>query len=242
MRGFTARCLLRPCKTGKLQSLIFALRFTACFAHAKTVVVDDYFPPLYANRPRKGQKIVQLWHGAGAFKKWGYSTAGKTWGLSRTELECFRIHRNYTHVIVSSKEVIPHYAEAFNISPDVIFPLGFPRSDVFFDTGFVKKGREALEAVFPEAKGKKIILYAPTFRGHSVNRAVNGDKINFEMLYSYLAGDYVVITKYHPFATENAVSGRDYSGFLLDVTGILDTAAALCAADVLISDYSSVIF
>ncbi|MFK4998740.1 CDP-glycerol glycerophosphotransferase family protein [Bacillus sp. N9] len=41
------------------------------------------------------------------------------------------VHSNYTNVYVSSENVIKHYAEAFNMDPKNIYPLGVPRTDMF---------------------------------------------------------------------------------------------------------------
>src|SRR5690625_2512636 len=43
---------------------------------AKYVILDDYYLPIYLIKPSNDLKIIQLWHAAGAFKKFGYSTIG----------------------------------------------------------------------------------------------------------------------------------------------------------------------
>ncbi|MFK4998741.1 CDP-glycerol glycerophosphotransferase family protein [Bacillus sp. N9] len=46
------------------------------FCNAKYLVLDDYFLPIYLIKPRNSLRVIQLWHAAGAFKKFGYSTIG----------------------------------------------------------------------------------------------------------------------------------------------------------------------
>lgn len=69
----------------------------------------------FANHPRKGTEVIQLWHACGAFKKWGYSTADLKWGADRKSLERYPIHNTYTAVTVSARNIIPYYAEAFQL-------------------------------------------------------------------------------------------------------------------------------
>lgn len=243
-KGYILKTFLKPEPAKifrKYTKLFLYMRFSRCFAKAKYTVVCDYFPPLYAVTPRKGQKIIQLWHGAGAFKKFGYSTLDKSWGMNPDEVERFPVHNNYTHVVVSSKEIIPHYAEAFNISPDIIFDYGFPRSDVFFDEVFKKRSREKFLKIFPKAEGKKVILYAPTFRGVTTKRAFTENKIDISCFKEKLAGEYVLVNKFHPLARLLTEDGSD-GEFSMDVTSLMDINEALCCADIVISDYSSLIF
>ena len=57
---------------------------------------------------------------------------------------------------------------------------------------------ERVYQFMPEARDKKIILYAPTFRGR-VSRAKAPDMIDFERFAKELSDDYVLISKHHPF-------------------------------------------
>jgi len=243
-KGYELTTFFKPANVKAVTNpkmIIMFFRFMKLFAMSKYIVVADYFPPLYLCRPRKGQKLIQLWHGAGAFKKWGYSAAENEWGNSRDEMEKYPIHWNYTHVIVSSPEVIPHYADAFKISPDRMFAYGFPRSDVFFNSGFIKTSQSKLEKLIPQSKGKKIILYAPTFRGNTLHDAYNEGVLDVSMMKKAFSDEYFLITKYHPLSTPNKIPEKD-EDFAQDLSKSIDINEALCCADIVITDYSSLIF
>lgn len=64
---------------------------------------------------RKETIVTQLWHGCGAFKKFGMSTAELIFGDDRKTLEKYPYHGNYTYVTVSSPEVVWAYEEAMSL-------------------------------------------------------------------------------------------------------------------------------
>jgi len=90
---------------------------------------------------------------------------------------------------------------------------------------------------------RKIILYAPTFRGN-VNHAVSPDRLDIAMMKRELEGRYILLINHHPFVKEKdrpkiPESCRD---FAFDVTDRLSIEELLTAADVCITDYSSLVF
>lgn len=216
------------------------------FADCRALFLVDYYFPAFANKPREGQSIIQLWHACGAFKMWGYSTVDKKWGANQKSLDKFPVHNTYTHVCVSSPKVRFAYAEAFNCSEDTVLPLGTPRTDVYFDPGFVKSGRDTLNELCPGIEGKKVILYAPTFRGNSLRKSYMRNTLDLDALYDNLHDDYVFVMKLHPLTAKafklTEEQQEKYEGFLYDVSKTANIDTALCAADIVISDYSSLIF
>ena len=134
---------------------------------SKYILVDDFIPLMYPLPLRKETKFIQVWHAMGAFKKVGFSRLGKVGGPSPRSLT----HRNYTDTIVSSEAIRENYAEAFGISVEKVHAIGIPRTDIFFDETYKQNIREELYKKYPKLKGKKIILFAPTFRGNGVKTA-----------------------------------------------------------------------
>ena len=78
-RGMHCTEMLIPAGAGSISARAAEfrqnIRFQREYATSKLVFVEDAFFPLFANHPRKGTEVIQLWHACGAFKKWGYSTA-----------------------------------------------------------------------------------------------------------------------------------------------------------------------
>ncbi|MBQ9552940.1 MAG: CDP-glycerol glycerophosphotransferase family protein [Clostridia bacterium] len=231
---------------GRLLGLKVCEDFFREYCTAKALFLNEFYFPAYACKPREGQRVVQLWHACGAFKKWGYSTADKSWGASRKELQRFPIHNTYTDVCVSSPKVSFAYAEAFQCPESIVKPLGVPRTDVFFDPNFVAASRQILLKRFPRIGSRKIILYAPTFRGNSILESYNENKLDFIKMKEALGDEYVLVLKLHPrtakaFRIPSHVK-EIVGDFVFNATRSVEIDTALCAADIVISDYSSLVF
>lgn len=188
--------------------------------------------------------ITQLWHGCGAFKKFGYSVRSGSFGASDKVLERYPTNKNYTHVTVSSPEVIWAYEEAMRYTKEsgVVKALGCSRTDIFFDEAFISSSYNSLYDKFPAAKGKKVILYAPTFRGN-VENAQAPDVLDLKKLSQALSEKYVIIIKHHPLTKNRPEIPENLSGvFAVDFTDTMSIEELLCVSDICISDYSSLIF
>lgn len=190
---------------------------------------------------RPETKVIQLWHGCGAFKRFGLSTADLKFGSSRAQQQKYPLYRNLDLVTVSSPEVIWAYKEAMGVDDGIIKATGISRTDVFFDKGFVGDAVRKVREAVPAAEGRKVILYAPTFRG-DVTHAKAPDRLDIRYLMDRLGDRYVLLIKHHPFIKERPGIPAECSSFAYDITEKLEIDDLLCAADVCISDYSSLVF
>jgi CDP-glycerol glycerophosphotransferase (TagB/SpsB family) len=239
--------LVRPRRRGRWLGRLAALRqeFRAgrLLATCQVVVLDDYFFPLYVIQPRRGTTVIQAWHACGAFKRFGYSVVDKTFGADARLLRRVRIHRNYDVCLVSAMAIAPHYAEAFD-QPLSVFraDLGIPRTDVLFGPERIERVVAALRHRYAIPAGKRVVLLAPTFRGASVGSARADGLPDWHALQAALADDHVLLVRLHPFVREALVIDRTLDGFLTDVSDHPDINELLHVADVLVTDYSSVIF
>ena len=212
-------------------------------ATAGVVFINDASTAVAAVPLREETKLINVWHACGAFKKFGLSTAELLFGDNAKEQ---KKHPNYNHqtlVTVSSPEVVWAYEEAMGIpsGSGVVLPLGISRTDVFYDGAFIEKARADVAAAFPMAADKKIILYAPTFRGR-VKEATSPDKLDIGAFYEAFGDEYVLLMKHHPFVKKPPVIPEKYRGFACDVTKTAAIESLLCCADICISDYSSLVF
>ena len=217
--------------------------FVKDIATAKYIFMDDSSTDFANLKMRPQTHVVQLWHGCGAFKKFGFSTADKLFGGSALTQKMFRQYANYTLLTVSSPEVVWAYEEAmFYQGKNVVQPLGISRTDVFYDEEYITSAKDRVLELAPFARGKKIILYAPTFRGR-VGNPYGPDRLDYDRLYEELGDEYVILVKQHPLVSRPPEIPERYRGsFALDLTVGSDISDMLCAADICISDYSSLVF
>nr|WP_315364602.1 CDP-glycerol glycerophosphotransferase family protein [Cytobacillus firmus] len=208
-------------------------------ATSKYIILDDFYPMVYPLQIRENAELIQLWHAVGAFKTFGFSRIGRPGGPSPHS----KNHRNYTKAIVSSKHVAKYYAEGFGIEEDKVIPTGIPRTDIFFDEEYKVKVKERLYEQFPFLKGKKVITFAPTFRGNGQQSAhYPMEVLNLEKIYNELKDEYVFLFKIHPFVKNDFNIPYQYKDFYYDFSSYREINDLLFITDLLITDYSSVCF
>ena len=208
-------------------------------ARSKVIVVDDFTPVLNEVWAMNHRILIQLWHACGAFKTFGFTRVGKDGGPNQTSTN----HRYYNYAIVSSSEIRRFYAEGFGIDEKNVKSLGVPRTDDFFKEEYKKEIQQKLYETYPQLKGKKIIMFAPTFRGNGAGSAYFPfEKFNVGKLLEQLGEEYMVIIKHHPFVVTKHPIDQKVKDKVLDLSGESEINDLLFITDLLITDYSSVIF
>lgn len=221
------------------KSIVEYIRMAYHFATSRHILIDDFYPLIYPLKIRKNADLVQLWHAVGAFKTFGYSRIGLPGGPSPTS----KNHKNYTKVIVSSDHIRNHYAEGFGVDIENVIATGIPRTDFFFDEKKKEDVRSRLYEAYPFLKEKKVILFAPTFRGNGQQSAhYPFEVLNYDQLYRELKDEYIFLFKIHPFVKNQINIPYQYSNFFYDFSDFREINELLLIADVLVTDYSSVCF
>ncbi|MEQ4550135.1 CDP-glycerol glycerophosphotransferase family protein [Weissella sp. GP1] len=216
------------------------LTLANAIATSRYVLLDDFYPLIYPLSIRNGVDLIQVWHAVGAFKTFGFSRVGMAGGPSLKS----KNHRNYTKALVSSTSVVSNYAEGFGIDQNRVLPLGAPRTDLFFDEEKKQSTIEKLYEQLPFLKDKKVILFAPTFRGPGQQTAYYPfDWLDYQALYDEFANQgYIFLFKIHPFVKNSPAIPYEYSDFFYDVSDYREINDLLLLTDALITDYSSVVF
>src|SRR5699024_9284090 len=207
-------------------------------ATSEKVFVDNYFGFLSVTRFRQNTKCIQLWHAAGAIKKFGLKDHQIK---NRHAKACRRfenVYKRFDFVIVGSEKMAAIFSEAFNVTTKQFLRTGIPRTDFFFDTAAKQEIEQSLINQFPVINEKKVILYAPTYRDNQLNAA--RIHLDIHKMYTELCREYVLFLSLHPKMNVNAET--DYPGFVYDVSGLDNINHILIMTDILISDYSSVPF
>ena len=232
--------------TGGLRGRVAAARHAIVAGHylatSRVFVVDDYFFPIYVIRPR-GTTIIQTWHACGAFKKVGYSVLDKSFGLDEAVAQRVRVHSNYDVCLVASQAAAPHYAEAFRQPLErFVSRLGIPRTDVLFGEERLARTQAAVRERYGLTDGRRVILYAPTFRGDDITDARATDDLELGVMRDALGDDHVLLVRLHPFVRSRTTIGPDLTGFVIDVSDYPDINELMLVSDVLVTDYSSAIY
>ena len=226
-------------QTSMMKMVKVLAKFLYLYATSRVVVVDDFFRLLNTFKRQKDTRIIQLWHACGAFKTFGYTRLGKPGGPHQYD----KNHRMYDYAIVSSQEIARHYAEGFGISDNAILATGIPRTDIFFDSDYESRVKEELYEKYPQLRDKKVMLFAPTFRGNGqVTAYYDIEKLNINELKSTLGDEWAIIVKLHPFCKERFLISEENENSILDLSDVDELNDLLFITDLLVTDYSSCIF
>jgi CDP-glycerol glycerophosphotransferase (TagB/SpsB family) len=127
------------------------------------------------------------------------------------------------------------YASALRTPIERVLALGSPRTDFFFDEAALAAARARVLEVHPALSGRRVVLYAPTFRGRGIaKRSAPG--MDAQRLRAALPADHALVLKTHPNLDPEATATAGYD-VVADPTGDINDLLAL--ADILITDYSS---
>ncbi|ETK31176.1 CDP-glycerol glycerophosphotransferase family protein [Microbispora sp. ATCC PTA-5024] len=203
-------------------------------ARARYIVANQFLPQWF--RTREDQVCVQTWHGT-PVKHIGRDQAHMkreprppVWHRQAVEV------RGWDLLVSQSPWASSVLRKAFGYEGEIL-ECGYPRNDVL-----VSGDRDALAAAIRRRigipDGKRVILYAPTFRDYDRRNA--SVRLDLAEAKRALGDDHVVLVRGHMMQAFPHVLSHD--GFAFDVTTYPDTADLLVIADVLVTDYSSVMF
>jgi CDP-ribitol ribitolphosphotransferase len=212
-------------------------------ATSRVVIVDDYFFPIYPVKKRSGVTIIQVWHACGAFKRFGRATLESEWGADEIFLKWVPIHANYDLTLVSSASIAQIYADAFGQPVEKISAaFGIPRTDALAPSPRRDATEREVRARLGLTDNRTTILYAPTFRGADLMGAGAPELLDIAALFRALGGQYRLILRLHPFVKSAMRIPEEARDFVVDASREPDVNDVMLAADILVTDYSSIIF
>jgi CDP-glycerol glycerophosphotransferase len=181
---------------------------------------------------RRKQIIINTWHGGLLSKKMGLDVE-----CSSFEKINIKNMAEITDYVLSPSKLFSEMAmrSALGINESKMLNFGFPRNDIFFknDASIIRKVKRFYN--IPEERG--IILYAPTFRGPARNAStvyINKQEEIITAMENRFQRKYVLLVRLHHTIPmpECVLSGNKYA----------DVQELLYASDIVITDYSSVIW
>lgn len=219
--------IYRDYGAGSFYALKESIAFMREYARASYVFICDNHLPVAGAKKRSETKVVQLWHAGGALKRFGYDSE---WNIP-SGYKGGNVFGNYNLVTVSADYAVEPFTSAMRAARGVVRATGISRTDYCFDRSYIEKQKKRFFDNHPDAAGKKIVLWAPTFRGSASDPMFfGGDEI--DRLKRELGDEYYIIRKLHPHAKRREeLNDSDMS-----------SEALMMVCDLLITDYSSILY
>ncbi|QCR18894.1 CDP-glycerol glycerophosphotransferase family protein [Agrococcus sp. SGAir0287] len=193
---------------------------------ARALVVNDWLRKRH--RRMRHQRVVQTWHGT-PLKRLALERDGQS---LRTRVASVLEGRRWDVLLAQNAFAAEHLRAAYAFRGPV-WQLGYPRGDA------VRAGdRDGIRARLGVPRHARVALYAPTWRD---DRVAEVDHVDVAALAARLGEGWRVVVRGH--ARSRTGGGLDLSSEgVVDATTYPDVAELLAAADVLVTDYSSVMF
>lgn len=203
------------------------------------IFVDDYVPVFGFLELADRTKLIQVWHAGEGFKSVGYSRFGR----AGTPYPAGSCHKQYDYVITGSERLVHVYSEVFGLPEKYFLPVGMARLDGFLDQDKIDAFKKDFYAQYPQLEGKKLILFAPTFRGTGQKVAFyEYERLDFKQIYDFCGDEYVWVFKMHPFVTQKPPIPKEYADRIVDLSSYENINDLYYVTEIMITDYSSAYF
>ncbi len=222
--------------------------YYAAFSQAEYWVVNIMLPLRIIKR--KSQVMIQCWHGT-PLKRLRADIVENTKNVMNSRQDFIRKNlidtKRYDYLVSPSRFATEKFVTAFGINKMYregrILEIGYPRNDALYrpsaDTIQTLKKNLGLPA------DKKILLYAPTWRDDQHDTLKGGythqNELDFNKLQDAIGDHYIVIFRAH-YLIANDFDFTSHQGFVYDVSDVDDINDLYLVSDVLVTDYSSVMF
>jgi CDP-glycerol glycerophosphotransferase len=194
---------------------------------------------------RKEAHYIQTWHGT-PLKKLALDMETVDMG-GETDLLEYKKHfkkntLTWDYLLSQNPFSTEIFRRCFDFHKEIL-EIGYPRNDILFQKN-TKEYQDRLKTELSLPKDKKVILYAPTWRDNEFYESGQykfTPALDFSLLKERLSKEYILLVKYH-YLIQDKVDWQAYEGFLYKFNAEYDISELYLLADMLITDYSSVMF
>ncbi|WP_323702629.1 bifunctional glycosyltransferase family 2 protein/CDP-glycerol:glycerophosphate glycerophosphotransferase [Mammaliicoccus sp. Dog046] len=214
------------------------------YSQAKFWVTNARLPQ-YLNK-KDNQVYIQTWHGTPLKRLANDMKVVRMPGTTTANYKknFYEETKRWDFLVSPNAYSSNIFKTAFWMNEERTWEIGYPRNDVLVnrqnDTEYLEQIRKDLN--LPE--GKKVIMYAPTWRDDEFvkkGKYLFDLKINLENLQKELGDEYVILLRMH-YLISNALKLQGFEDFAIDVSNYSDISELYLISDALITDYSSVMF
>ncbi|MFD4859670.1 bifunctional glycosyltransferase/CDP-glycerol:glycerophosphate glycerophosphotransferase [Streptomyces atratus] len=211
-------------------------------ARSRRIVTADQLPEWFERRP--GQTVVQTWHGT-PLGRFGTDLGGTLYADHHQLASLPRRAAQWSVLVSPSRHSTPLLRRALGYRGEVL-EAGSPANDLLFSADRAKTAERVRRRLgIPE--GRRVVLYAPTYRDQLAHPPGTGGErpryrwdpaLDLAALAYSLGDGHTVLVRRHPQVTGSVPGGHG----VRDVSAHPDTAELLLIADVLVTDYSGLMF
>lgn len=206
------------------QSNIGVIKELFYLSTSKWIIVDTYYLILGGIKKRSSQKVIQTWHAAGALKKFGLEDQAIIHATDAEIKQFKKVYRSFDYILTGSDTMGDIFKNSFGITNNQLLKIGLPRMDQYSDLCEVNELKSKYKQELNIPTDKLLALYVPTYRENKLSIA------ELPVDFSQLNDEWIPMVKLHP-AVELLQP--------IDFISTEDTTKLMIAADVIITDYSS---
>lgn len=207
-------------------------------ARSRHIVTNTQLPEWFERR--EGQTVVQTWHGT-PLKRIGLDLAG-TAQANRAYIDTLQQRaRQWSFLVSPNTYSTPVLRRSFGFEGEVL-ECGYPRNDLFHAPEQAKVAAAVRESLrIPD--GKRVVLYAPTWREdqpRNRGRYTMDLRLDLAAAERELGADTVLLVRRHYLVTDRLPDSG--TGFVRDVSRYPEAGELMLISDALVTDYSSMMF
>lgn len=216
----------------------YSLQHIEYLVKAKYIITNVSMPYYY--QKKSGQVLMNTWHGT-PIKGMGKYMGGQ-YGQWDNVMRSFLMSDYIISPNRYTTETISNSYDLNDIYEGEILEIGYPRVDLINQTkkqlmiDFLTQNNIDIDSE------KKVLLYAPTWRGQDANRKDMTAEFNknVKLIQQYLPSGWQLLVKAHQIVYDQVSKDDNFKGIL--IPNSIDTSELLSIVDGLITDYSSIFF
>jgi CDP-glycerol glycerophosphotransferase len=229
-----------PLPDGATVVLANSQAYFDALARSRYLISNDDMAPHY--RKREGQVYLQTWHGT-PLKRIGFDVPRPQFASGATYLDHLARDVAMWDLLLSPNPFsTPIMRRAFRFDGEIC-EYGYPRNDVLSRPDSAEVAATVRRRLgLPD--GKRAVLYAPTWRDnqfYASGRYRFDLRLDLERAWQALGDEFVVLVRGHHQMADD-VPDTVHPGFAVNVTRYPDISELYLVSDVLLTDYSSVMF
>lgn len=215
-----------------------SIDFYRILAKSKIVIAESWVPLDFPKR--EGQNWIQLWHGT-PFKKLFFDSHERYISTSNPNHKRNKQKdiSKWDYILADSKVGKEKLVSAFAVDEEKVLNYGYPRVQWLKDNRENETLKREIKDKLNIDGSKKVILHVPTWRDYNfkTNNLDLSYKLNIPQFLDEVEKDFVFIDKSHPLEPKKSSDSR-----IIQPLPEMETQELILIADVIISDYSSIIF